>query len=589
MRSQIILLALLLSIFSCSLGSLQRSDTPAEESTAPFSEVDFKGKDVYVTLDNVQYKWIKLDTTDVSKLVDLFKENYSNKWKKRFSEDLVEYLNKLEVYPAQRESFTLEDEAGNLKVVSLNFNGKKRNLAKDHYESTYEKKVDVNLNLTKADATEDLEQLHDLIQEKYSYYFLNEVNIPAEIRQLKEGLPDHITTYDLAFRIGKFLNKFGDGHTRVHNVNFKRAGMLPFSVSAYNGKVICTKEGKLLKEGFPFLHSINGIGVVELLKISEENLTQAASPQFIVSMRAARINRIGEILRIAGVSTSSLTVELISDEGEITSLTQEMGTYVRNRGIPTSPLEIEKFADIGYLKIKSMAALSEGDLFAGPLSELANSRAIIIDVRGNGGGLRDILIELAPHFISKEQGAVIGNVAQLRTNNTKKDHDLSDRYLYQANADFFDEDAKRKVKAWSSNFTKSVTPEEDLYSADYFLYIKGHDKPKFPHTPTVVLMNEGCYSATDIFLSTFKEIDDVTLVGTPSGGGSGRSIKYQLQNSRIEVRLSSIVSFQPNGDLYDGNGVQPDIEVEPFGVKDFLKETDSQLEQALNLLEYNPE
>ncbi len=150
--------------------------------------------------------------------------------------------------------------------------------------------------------------------------------------------------------------------------------------------------------------------------------------------------------------------------------------------------------------------------------------------------------------------------------------------------DHYEEAVQSNLKSWSSNFSQSVSLSDSLYSNYYYLYIEGHQKPKFTHAPIVVLMNEGCYSATDIFLSTLKEIDGVTLIGTASGGGSGRSRRYQLNNSLIEVRLSSIVSFQPNGELYDGVGVQPDIEVKQIGISDILKETDSQLEFALKYL-----
>lgn len=195
--------------------------------------------------------------------------------------------------------------------------------------------------------------------------------------------------------------------------------------------------------------------------------------------------------------------------------------------------------------------LTDKNSYTLPTNELTNSRGLIIDVRGNGGGRRDILIELAPHFINEQQGFVVGNVAQLRTNNTSKNHDLSDRYIYQITDEYFDEEIKLKLSSWLSKFSKSITLEDSLYSSNYFLYIERHEKPEFSNTPTVILMDEGCFSATDIFLSTFKEIDGVTLIGTPSGGGSGRSKRYKLNNSLIEIKLSSIVSFQPSGELYD--------------------------------------
>ncbi|GLR19545.1 S41 family peptidase [Portibacter lacus] len=589
----------LLIVFLISCNAIKNlGDSPlAEEKTAPFSQVDFRADQIFVTIDYKEYQWLKLDTLEVSNIKELFEENYDNNWKKRMSEDLVEYLNKLNIYPKKQEAFTLKNDNGEVISLLLKFNEKKRELAKEHFESTYDKDIDINLLLSKQEAIADINQLQNLIHHKYSYYFLNDVNLEEEIQLLKDGLEPQISTYDLALRIGQLLNKFGDGHTRIHNVNFKENGTLPFSVNAYDGKVVCSKDGKLLSDDHPYLHSINGISVSQLLATSEEYLASDASPQFKEYLKVSRLSRIGEILRLNGSIDNELTIYLASEEGETTSITQYINEYKSGKDLSRAqiaqlmeernnydPFEVKHFDNIGYLKIKSMEALSGKDAKQLPLNDFEKSKGLIIDVRNNGGGMRDILLELAPHLISEEQGFVVGNVARLRTNKPSKNHDLSDRYLYQMEDEYFAEDAKSKIKAWTKHFTPSVTLDENLYTPNYYLLIESHENPKFAHIPIVVLMNEGCFSATDIFLSTLKEIDNVTLIGTASGGGSGRSKRYRLDHSLIEFRLSSIVSYQPNGDLYDGIGVHPDIEVMPSGISDILNETDSQLDYALNFL-----
>jgi C-terminal processing protease CtpA/Prc len=52
-------------------------------------------------------------------------------------------------------------------------------------------------------------------------------------------------------------------------------------------------------------------------------------------------------------------------------------------------------------------------------------------------------------------------------------------------------------------------------------------------------------------------------MGTASSGGSARSQQFSLPHSGIEVKCASMASFRPNGKLYDGNGVEVDIEVHP--------------------------
>ena len=92
------------------------------------------------------------------------------------------------------------------------------------------------------------------------------------------------------------------------------------------------------------------------------------------------------------------------------------------------------------------------------------------------------------------------------------------------------------------------------------------------------------FSAWDIFLGALKGWKNVTLMGQSSGGGSGCRESYRLRNSQIKIYLSSMASFQPNGKLYDGNGIQPDVIIEPIPT-DFIGKTDSILQAAIQRLQ----
>ena len=60
-------------------------------------------------------------------------------------------------------------------------------------------------------------------------------------------------------------------------------------------------------------------------------------------------------------------------------------------------------------------------------------------------------------------------------------------------------------------------------------------------------------------------------------------IKEQ-DNSGLEVELASMASFQPSGLLYDGNGVQPDILIEPIPTDFLMDQTDSVLDAAIEFI-----
>ncbi len=98
-------------------------------------------------------------------------------------------------------------------------------------------------------------------------------------------------------------------------------------------------------------------------------------------------------------------------------------------------------------------------------------------------------------------------------------------------------------------------------------------------------MDSGCFSATDIFLGAFKGMRNVILMGTSSGGGSGRPRRAILAHSGITLYLSSMISFRANGKLYDGRGVRPDVEA-PITATDLIGTTDTVLDAALNRLRH---
>ena len=108
---------------------------------------------------------------------------------------------------------------------------------------------------------------------------------------------------------------------------------------------------------------------------------------------------------------------------------------------------------------------------------------------------------------------------------------------------------------------------------DYFFYDK----------PVVALCDAGSFSATDGFLSALADLPQVVLVGGPSSGGSGAVRRFQLRNSGTVVMLSTMASFRPNGKLFDGYGVEVDVEIKPK-IGDYLTDSDSVLDRAVQIL-----
>jgi C-terminal processing protease CtpA/Prc len=242
---------------------------------------------------------------------------------------------------------------------------------------------------------------------------------------------------------------------------------------------------------------------------------------------------------------------------------------------------------VGYLRIASM---DDDPSFLrqvqSALLDLRDTRGLVLDVRGNGGGSRDALEAIFPCFMRETDPPRIVNVAAHRLPPDERperpDGHLEDRHLYPLTWSGGPAEVRPALAAFASTFAPAWTPPAGELTSWHFMALRREPGTPLPtyEKPVVVLTDSRCFSATDIFLGAMKGWRNVTLMGTPSGGGSGRARPLELAHSGLELALSSMASFRADGSLYDGVGIQPDVLVEPT-LDDLRGRTDSLLEAAL--------
>ncbi|GAA4453086.1 S41 family peptidase [Novipirellula rosea] len=114
-------------------------------------------------------------------------------------------------------------------------------------------------------------------------------------------------------------------------------------------------------------------------------------------------------------------------------------------------------------------------------------------------------------------------------------------------------------KAAIAEFEKSFRPEwnfpADQFSDWHYMVLSQVGSVGYHYDkPVVVLMNAKCFSATDIFLAGLKGRENLTLMGTASGGGSAFKRTVDLGKTPLELQIARMASFQADGLLFDGNG-----------------------------------
>ncbi len=172
---------------------------------------------------------------------------------------------------------------------------------------------------------------------------------------------------------------------------------------------------------------------------------------------------------------------------------------------------------VGYIMVESFdSELGDYNLDA-ILTYFAMCRAIVIDVRDNGGGKMTAASVLASRFITER------TLAGYMVHKTGPGHD-----------DF------------SSPRAFYYSPP----SADHRVWTK----------PVVVLTNRSTFSAANAFVEFMRSLPQVSLVGDTTGGGSGMPMSYELPIGWT-LRMSAVSVLDPAGVSTEA-GIAPDLHVD---------------------------
>lgn len=154
------------------------------------------------------------------------------------------------------------------------------------------------------------------------------------------------------------------------------------------------------------------------------------------------------------------------------------------------------------------------------------AKALILDVRGNPGGLLSSVIEVTSHFLN--DGII----------------------LYQ-------------IDGAGTRINQNVLPGGNLRKI-----------------PMVILVNQASASASEVLTGALQDHDRATVIGTTTFGKGSVNILRPLSNGG-GIWLTTSRWYTPNGRLIQGVGLKPDIEVSGIDAR----ETDvQQLEKARSVL-----
>ena len=227
------------------------------------------------------------------------------------------------------------------------------------------------------------------------------------------------------------------------------------------------------------------------------------------------------ITSVGGQATKDLTTDqaanmLQGQEGstvelEVVSPSQQpRQLLVRREHVEVPSVDEVKILDaasgVAYLKLTCFQKTTTRDLDAALWNlHRQGMRSLIIDLRGNPGGLLTTSVEVADKFV--EQGTIVST----------RGRDHREDFTYSAH----------RVGTW--------------------------------RVPLVVLIDGDSASASEIFAGAIRDHRRGTIVGTRSyGKGSVQGI-FPLSTLGTGVRLTTAKFYSPTNQPYSGVGVQPDV------------------------------
>ena len=191
---------------------------------------------------------------------------------------------------------------------------------------------------------------------------------------------------------------------------------------------------------------------------------------------------------------------------------------------------------IGYVYVESFSGSFGTNNLTLMLYNMRDCKAIILDIRNNGGGMITSAEKLASIFIKEKI-----HYGYIQHKTGKGHNDLS-------------------------------TPRP--------LYLEPSEGVRWLR-PVVVLTNRGVYSAANHFVLIMRDLPHVAIVGDKTGGGSGMPLNSTLPNG-WRVRLSACPTLDAKYS-HTEFGIEPDIKVN-ITSEDWNKGRDTIIERAKELI-----
>ena len=565
--------------------------TGVYDEWSPFQGIRFDCHDIEVKLD-ANGDWGTLESVDgksVSSFVDFALDEYDDYWRPRIVGDFGRAIREFGSYPVlPKVNLVVDGTAHSVWLSSSQRPALYRSLmaserpkivrnrhAPDkNYEfltRNYQFAITDKL-ITRAEAYTDLDILEAKIQDYFAYKNLrNDFDYRKAIDTIRHGIDSTVDRRNFAIQVNKLINLFGDGHAGVRRKPYPK-GYLPFLVSK-SGPPVAFKDDRssLLDPQFPLVAKIDNVNVSNWFEAAMQHVPKGHDDAMMRDARRVlrNINLLRQDLNLP--VKKEITVLLTTPDHSLSKkivLTVAekkpfYGTWPRPDYRPVLP------NNIAYIRIDDMSDEREYiEDIETRLDQAQKYDGVILDIRGNTGGSRDLVKKVVPYFMQPDAGPKVVNAAKFRTPPLDRGCQadigyLINRSLHPIDSPKLNSSERESIEVFSRTFAPVWNPPESDFSSWHYFVLTPKMNGNLSEKRVIVIQSIDNFSAADILLGAFKILPHIKRIGGKSSGGSARSEKYYLPNSRFEIKLASMASFQADGLTFDGVGVPAHKEVAP--------------------------
>jgi C-terminal processing protease CtpA/Prc len=378
--------------------------------------------------------------------------------------------------------------------------------------------------------------------------------------------------YEYYRELQKFCALLKDGHTNVFfpesikQMNTKFGDYRLF-IENIDGKAIIVRTNLSKKNEIPLGSEVIEVNGKTTEKFIEENVAPyiSSSTDYVLKDRS-----IGQLL--SGLEGENFYVKIRKPNNQIIELKLTHQKTEEEEVYPAFEADMELLnfkwinSKIAYISLNSFEDKKIDSLFLQKLPELYKAKALIIDLRYNGGG----------------NSAIAGNIAKYFTKEDKIIGAKSSTRLHRS-----------AFKAWGANITDKDTIN-DTEAKECFLNFNNlsyqnlrvetynaNDIKKLI-VPITIFTSHNTASSAEDFLLFLDNQKHIIKIGENTFGSTGQPFTFELPGGAF-ARVCAKKDTYQDGREFVGYGIKPDIIIKTT-LNDFLAKKDPVLDKSIQYL-----